>query len=87
MEGVIISDLNQIYHPKGDIFHALKKRDSSYKEFGEAYFSLTNYDQIKGWKKHTKITMNLIVPVPNLSHITGYIDTSLTSLLLQKKTY
>jgi hypothetical protein len=27
------------------------------------------------------------IPFPNLSHITGYIDTSFTNLLLQKKTY
>ena len=69
MEGVIISDLNQIYHPKGKIFHALKKSDFSFKGFGEAYFSLINYNQIKGWKKHTKMTMNLIVPVGEIKFV------------------
>ena len=63
MKGLIISKLNKIYNPKGDILHALKKSESSFNNFGEAYFSFVKYNQIKGWKKHTKMTMNLIVPV------------------------
>jgi len=69
VKGLIISELNQIYNPKGDILHALKKSDSSFNNFGEAYFSFVKYNQIKGWKKHTKMNMNLIVPVGEIKFV------------------
>jgi dTDP-4-dehydrorhamnose 3,5-epimerase len=62
MPGVVITQLKQIYHPSGDIFHALKSTESSFSTFGEAYFSSVHLNLIKGWKKHLKMTMNLVVP-------------------------
>ena len=47
----------------GDVFHALKNTDVEFKGFGEAYFSQINPSAIKGWKMHTRMTMNLIVPL------------------------
>ena len=41
----------------------MKKSDEGYDGFGEAYFSTVKQGDIKGWKKHTKMTLNLIVPV------------------------
>ena len=63
MDGVILTPLKQIHNQKGDIFHAMKKSDDGYDGFGEAYFSTIHKDTIKGWKKHTKMTLNLVVPV------------------------
>ncbi len=63
MDGVVLSALEQIDNPKGDIYHALKKSDTSFQGFGEAYFTTVNYNEVKGWKKHTKMILNLIVPV------------------------
>ena len=56
-----LTPLKQIFNPKGDIFHAMKKSDSGFDGFGEAYFSTINRGDIKGWKKHTKMTLNLVV--------------------------
>lgn len=61
MDGVILTPLKQIYHPKGDIFHAMKKSDSGFEGFGEAYFSTIHQSDIKGWKKHLQMTLNLVV--------------------------
>ena len=69
MKGLIISELNQIHNSKGDILHALKKSDSSFNNFGEAYFSFVKYNKIKGWKKHNKMTMNLIVPIGEVKFV------------------
>lgn len=69
MDGVILRPLKQIYHPKGDIFHAMKKSDDGFDGFGEAYFSTINKGDIKGWKKHTKMTLNLIVPVGEIEFV------------------
>jgi dTDP-4-dehydrorhamnose 3,5-epimerase len=47
----------------GDVLHCMKKTDPGFIEFGEAYFSLIEYKAIKAWKKHLKMTLNLVVPV------------------------
>jgi len=62
IEGINITDLKIIPNEKGDIFHALKSNDSSFISFGEAYFTTIKKGCIKGWKKHTSMVSNLIVP-------------------------
>lgn len=62
VEGVILSPLKVIEVEKGNVMHALKSTDAEYKAFGEAYFSTVNFNQVKGWKAHQKMIMNLIVP-------------------------
>jgi len=63
MDDIKLVSLKQIANPKGDIYHALKKSDDSFTAFGEAYFTTVNFNEIKGWKKHTEMILNLIVPV------------------------
>ena len=69
IDGVIITPLKQILNPKGDILHGLKKSDQGYSNFGEAYFSSINYNDIKPWKKHHLMTLNLIVPVGTIRFV------------------
>jgi dTDP-4-dehydrorhamnose 3,5-epimerase len=47
----------------GDILHAMKKSDSGYMGFGEAYFSLVEFGAVKAWKRHSQMALNLVVPV------------------------
>ena len=61
MDRVVLTPLKQIYNQKGDIFHAMKHSDIGFDGFGEAYFTTINIDDIKGWKKHTEMTLNLVV--------------------------
>ena len=63
IEGVILTPLNKIHHPEGDIFHGMKKSDVGFAGFGEAYFSTINNGEIKGWNRHKIMTLNLVVPV------------------------
>ncbi len=60
MDGVTLTPLKIIPNTKGDILHAMKATDESFNGFGEAYFSCLNKGAVKGWKKHTKMTLNLI---------------------------
>ena len=62
MDGVILTPLKQIHNPRGDIFHAMKKSDNGFGGFGEAYFSTIYKDDVKGWKKHNQMILNLVVP-------------------------
>ncbi len=69
MDGIVLTPLKRIRNPRGDIFHAMKKSDIGYSGFGEAYFSTVLKDEIKGWKKHTRMTLNLIVPIGEVEFV------------------
>lgn len=58
---VILTGLKQIPTPKGMVYHGMKASEDSFKGFGEAYFSTVANGEIKGWKKHLQMTLNLIV--------------------------
>jgi dTDP-4-dehydrorhamnose 3,5-epimerase len=47
----------------GDVLHGIKSSSPGFFGFGEAYFSFVLPNRVKAWKKHNRITMNLIVPV------------------------
>ena len=61
MEGIALHPLKHIIVPKGDVFHALKSTDEGYKGFGEVYLSHIKEGEVKGWKRHNRMTLNLVV--------------------------
>jgi dTDP-4-dehydrorhamnose 3,5-epimerase len=63
IDGLVVTPLKRINNDKGDIYHALKCSEKSFSQFGEAYFSIVHQNDVKGWKKHSKMILNLIVPV------------------------
>ena len=69
IEGVILTPLKKISHPKGNILHGLKKSDIGFAGFGEAYFSTINNAEIKGWNKHKSMTLNLIVSIGKVTFV------------------
>lgn len=86
MDGVTLTPLKQITHPKGDIFHAMKASDDGFFGFGEAYFSTVNQGEVKGWKKHTEMTLNLVVVIGEIEFVV-YDDNSFYSVKLSKNNY
>lgn len=69
IEGVSLHPLKHIVVPKGDIYHAMKSTDEGYVGFGEAYFSQIEHGQAKGWKRHNRMTLNLIVTVGEVKFV------------------
>ncbi len=69
IEGVILTPLKQIKKEEGSIYRALKKNEISFHGFGEAYFSFINLNQIKAWKIHSKMWLNLIVPFGSIKFV------------------
>ena len=61
--GPVVVPLQKIANPKGQILRAIKRSDVGFVEFGEAYFTTVHYGDIKGWKKHTLMQLNLVVPI------------------------
>jgi dTDP-4-dehydrorhamnose 3,5-epimerase len=62
IEGVIVTPLNIIDNPNGDIYHIIRNFDMGFVGFGEVYISTVNYKAVKAWKKHLKMTSNFVVP-------------------------
>ena len=86
MDGVTLTPLKQIHNPKGDVFHAMKKSDGGFSGFGEAYFSTINQNDIKGWKKHTEMTLNLVVVSGEVEFVV-YNEADFFTIKLSKNNY
>ena len=69
IDGVVLTPLKKIHHPMGDVFHGMKKSDVGFAGFGEAYFSTINDGEIKGWNKHKRMTLNLVVPMGEVTFV------------------
>lgn len=67
--GVFLTPLKRIHNSKGDVFHCLKSIDTGFVGFGEAYFSTVHLGDVKGWKQHQRMTMNLVVPVGEVEFV------------------
>lgn len=63
IEGVELIPLKQISVPQGNVYHALKSTDKGYSGFGEVYFSQIKSGEVKGWKRHNRMPLNIVVPV------------------------
>ena len=60
---ILVTPLQRIETVGGDVLHAMKLSDTGYVGFGEAYFSWVSIGAVKAWKRHTRMTMNIVVPV------------------------
>lgn len=69
IQGVELHPLKHITVLKGDILHALKSTDDGYAGFGEAYFSQIESGAVKGWKRHNRMTLNIIVPLGKIKFV------------------
>jgi len=63
VDGVLLTPLKVINVFGGDVLHGIKSSDLGYMGFGEAYFSKIEPGAVKAWKRHRKMTLNLIVPM------------------------
>ena len=63
LDDIVVTPLARIPTSGGDVMHAMKSSDASYAGFGEAYFSWIASGLIKAWKRHSRMTMNIVVPV------------------------
>lgn len=67
--GVLLTPLKCISLDEGDVLHGMKKEDSGFVGFGEAYFSTVIQGTIKAWKRHREMTLNLVVPVGEIRFV------------------
>jgi dTDP-4-dehydrorhamnose 3,5-epimerase len=63
LDDVVVTPLARIETAGGDVLHAMKQSDTGFTGFGEAYFSWVTEGSVKAWKRHARMTLNLIVPL------------------------
>jgi dTDP-4-dehydrorhamnose 3,5-epimerase len=63
LDDILITPLARIATAGGDVLHAMKNSDAGYAGFGETYCSWVTAGAVKAWKRHTQMTMNIVVPM------------------------
>ena len=58
IDGVRIVPLARIPDERGTVMHMLKATDPEFLGFGEIYFSTVYPGVVKGWHRHTEMTLN-----------------------------
>ena len=58
IDGVNVIPLRRIPDERGTIFHMLRETDEHFTRFGEIYFSTVYRGIVKGWHKHTEMTLH-----------------------------
>ena len=66
---ILVTPLRRIPTIGGDVMHALKNSDNGFNGFGEVYFSWVEHGAIKAWKCHQHMTLNLVVPLGEVSFV------------------
>ena len=69
LETIKVVPLKTFPKEDGNVMHALKANEKEFNGFEEAYFSVIKKDKIKAWKRHLKMTMNLIVPIGSVMFV------------------
>ena len=69
IQGIALTSQKIIRTDGGEVLHGLKKKDDNFYGFGEAYFSTINYGDIKGWKRHSEMVLNIIVPIGKIKFV------------------
>ncbi|MBT3737793.1 MAG: dTDP-4-dehydrorhamnose 3,5-epimerase [Candidatus Marinimicrobia bacterium] len=69
IKDLLITSLPVVDTPGGNVMHAMKKSDKGYSGFGEAYFSNIEFQVIKAWKRHKRMTLNILVPVGKIRFV------------------
>ena len=69
IEGVKITPLKQIFDERGKIMHMIRADSEVFTQFGEIYFSRVDFKEVKAWKRHRKMTLNLAVPVGEVKFV------------------
>jgi dTDP-4-dehydrorhamnose 3,5-epimerase len=74
LSDILLTPLRRIETTGGDVLHAMKQNDAGCVGFGEAYFSWVSAGAVKAWKRHTRMTMNVVVPVGQVRFVFRLVD-------------
>lgn len=67
IDSLLVTPLAIVPVSGGDVMHGMKTSSPGCVGFGEAYFSWIETGAIKGWKRHRRMTLNLVVPIGSVA--------------------
>ena len=68
------TELARIQTSGGEVMKALTADESDFKGLGEAYFSRVDAGSVRAWKRHTEMTVNVVVPVGHVRFVVSTED-------------
>ena len=88
---VIVTPLDIISTQNGDVLHVMKNNSKGFVAFGEVYFSEIKPKTVKAWKRHRKMTLNLVVPIGEIKFVMfddrETIDVNFHEVIISKENY
>ena len=69
IDGVEITPLRINSDDRGAVLQMMREDSSGFQRFGEVYFSEVLPGAVKAWKRHTRQTQNLVVPVGRVQFV------------------
>tara|TARA_X000000950_G_C13756618_1_gene595011 strand:+ start:95 stop:523 length:429 start_codon:yes stop_codon:yes gene_type:complete len=69
LDKIRIEKYNYVKNKNGIILKILDNKQNNLKSYKDAYFSFVKFNKIKGWKKHLRMTMTLVVPVGRVKFV------------------
>ncbi len=63
LHGVLVRPLLRIEDRRGSLLRMLRVDDPGFERFGEIYFSGIREGTVKAWRRHSRVTSNLAVPL------------------------
>ena len=87
MSDIKIRKLSIIENNKGDVLKGFLKSENRDIDIKEVYFSEINPNEIKAWKKHKKMTSNLIAVKGEIKIVIQKKDKSFITEIISKKNY
>tara|TARA_S200000501_G_scaffold315765_1_gene308232 strand:- start:1370 stop:1780 length:411 start_codon:yes stop_codon:yes gene_type:complete len=87
MSDIKIRKLSIIGNNKGDVLKGFLKSENRDIDIKEVYFSEINPNEIKAWKKHKKMTSNLIAVKGEIKIVIQKKDKSFITEIISKKNY
>ena len=69
LDDILVTKMDRIELEGGDVLHGMKESDIGYIDYGEIYFSIIKEGYTKAWKRHIRMTMNLLVPIGSVQFV------------------
>jgi dTDP-4-dehydrorhamnose 3,5-epimerase len=66
---ILVTPLGRFNSDRGSVWHGIKRSGPGFVGFGELYFSFASYGVVGRWKRHKRMTMNLVVPVGRVEFV------------------
>lgn len=63
ISGVLLTPLLHVTDSRGAVKRMMRHGEPPFERFGEIYFSTVHEGIIKAWRRHTRVTSNLAVPI------------------------